>query len=191
LVRYEAEMQGLSAVDTETLARLENGLQLKIGGVVTEVKEINTRKGDRMSFLTLEDMRGSVEVVVFPALFHRVRPYMKVDMPVLVGGILDKTEDRLKIRASSLVPLDEATKNMVSIVHIRLRTEELSKEQLLSLRDILEKHRGSCEVLLHLMGQRNAPEIVMALPPDLMVNPSIEMIGMVEGLFGARTVEVG
>ncbi|OGP53859.1 MAG: DNA polymerase III subunit alpha [Deltaproteobacteria bacterium RBG_13_52_11] len=189
LIRYQEDIRELTTADTETLAEMVNGTQVSIGGLVAEVKEISTKKGDQMAFLSLEDMKGRVEVIIFPDLFRTVRPYLKVDVPVLIRGVLDKGEERHKVKASSLVPLDEAKKEKVSKVHFRLRTPGLSKDQLLRLKEILEENKGGCEALLHLIVPHQS-EVIMALSPALAVEPSEQMRRSVEGLFGEKTVEM-
>jgi DNA polymerase-3 subunit alpha len=189
LIRYQDDIRALTTADTETLGDMANGAQISVGGLVAGVKEISTKKGDQMAFLSLEDMRGRVEVIVFPDLFRTVRPYIKVDMPVLIRGVLDNGEERPKVKASSLVPLDEAKREKISKVHFRLRTPGLSKEQLLRLREILEENKGGCEALLHLIVPHRS-EVIMALSPELMVAPSDKMRRSVEGLFGEKTVEM-
>lgn len=189
LMRYETDIRELTTADTETLGEMVSGTQVSVGGVIAEVKEISTKKGDQMAFLSLEDMRGRMEVIVFPDLFRTVRPYIKVDMPVLIRGIVDKGEERPKVKASSLVPLDEAKKEKISKVHFRLRTPGLSKDQLLRLKEILEENKGECEALLHLIVPHRS-EVIMELSPALMVAPSEKMRRSVEGLFGEKTVEM-
>lgn len=189
LIRYQDDIREITTTDTETLADMANGTQVSIGGIVAEVKEISTKKGDQMAFLSLEDMRGRVEVIIFPDLFRTVRPYLKVDVPVLIRGVLDKGEERHKVKASSVVPLDEAKKERISKVHVRLRTPGLSKELLLRLREILEENKGECEALLHLIVPPQS-EVIMSLSPALTVEPSEQMRQSVEGLFGEKTVEM-
>jgi DNA polymerase-3 subunit alpha len=189
LIRYQDDIRALTTADTETLGEMANGAQISVGGLVAGVKEISTKKGDQMAFLSLEDMRGRVEVIVFPDLFRTVRPYVKVDMPLLIRGVLDNGEERPKVKASSLVPLDEAKREKISKVHFRLRTPGLSKEQLMRLRGILEENKGGCEALLHLIVPHRS-EVIVALSPELMVAPSDKMRRSVEGLFGEKTVEM-
>jgi DNA polymerase-3 subunit alpha len=189
LIRYQEDIRGLATADTETLGELTNGTEISVGGLVAGVKEINTKKGDQMAFLTLEDMRGRVEVIVFPDLFRSVRPYLQADVPVLIRGVLDKGEERPKVKASSLVPLEEAKREKISKVHLLLRTPGLSREQLLRLREILEENKGECTTLLHLVVPHRS-EVIMALSPALTVTPSDKMRRSVEGLFGEKTVEM-
>jgi len=189
LIRYQEDIRALTTADTETLGEMAHGTQVSVGGLVAEVKEINTKKGDQMAFLSLEDMRGRVDVIVFPDLFRSARPYIKVDVPVFIRGVLDNGEERPKVKASSLVPLDQATRENISKVHVRLRTPGLSKEQLLRLREILEENKGGCETILHLIVPHRS-EVIVSLSPGLMVAPSEKMKRSVEGLFGEQTVEM-
>lgn len=189
LSRYRDALAELTTADTEMLAEMVSGSQVTVGGLVAEVKETNTKKGDYMAFLTLEDMRGRVEVIVFPDTYRTVRPLLKVDTPLLVRGILEKGEERHKVRAVSITPLEEGMKGKVSRVHFRLRTPGLSKEQLLQLRKILEANRGGCEAWLHLIVPYHS-EVIMALPPNLMVAPSEQLRRSVEDIFGDRCVEL-
>ena len=189
LIRYQEDIRQLATADTETLSEMPNGTQVSVGGLVTGVKEISTKKGDQMAFLSLEDMRGRVEVIVFPDLFRSARPYMTIDMPVLIRGVLDKGDERPKVKASSLVPLDEAKREKISKVHLRLRTPGLSKDQLLQLRKILKENKGKCETLLHLIVPHRS-EVIVMLSPELMVAPSERMRRSVEVLFGEQTVEM-
>jgi DNA polymerase-3 subunit alpha len=189
LIRYQEDIRALTTADTEALGEMASGVQVSVGGLIAEVKEISTKKGDQMAFLSLEDMKGRVEVIVFPDLFRSVRPYIKVDVPVLIRGVLDKGEERHKVKASSVVPLDEAKMEKISKIHFWLRTPGVSKNQLLMLKKILEENKGECEALLHLIVPHQS-EVIMTLSPPLMVAPSERMRNSVEGLFGEKTVEM-
>jgi DNA polymerase-3 subunit alpha len=190
LTRYRKDLTILTNADTETLADLENNVTVKLGGVLAEVKEITTKKGDRMAFLTLEDMKGRVELTLFPALFQTVRPYVRVDLPVLIEGVMDKSEERVKVKVSSLVPLDDAKADRRSTVHVTLPIPDLSKDQLVRLKEILETNRGKSTVMLHLAAGATDSEVIIALPPDLNVEPSEAMRKSVRGLCTGATVEV-
>ena len=69
LASYQEEIKKITRDDTSTLSKRQNGDEVKICGLVSELKEIVTKKGDRMAFLTLEDMKGFVEVILFPEVF--------------------------------------------------------------------------------------------------------------------------
>ncbi len=100
--------------NTDTIAILEqnNDSEIGIGGIVSKRKEINTRKGDRMCFITLEDIKGVIEVVVFSDLYKTCSDLLKSDQPILVKGkvVKDGDKETVKILASKIIPLSDANK---------------------------------------------------------------------------------
>jgi DNA polymerase-3 subunit alpha len=98
LSHYREEIKRHTDLDTSVLSKLQNGAEVTICGLVSSLKEIITKKGDRMGFLTLEDMKGFVEVILFPEVFKNALPYLRGGDPLLVKGILDLSEEHIKIK---------------------------------------------------------------------------------------------
>jgi DNA polymerase-3 subunit alpha len=71
------------------------GTMVKIGGVITQVKKILTRQGNsEMAFIKIEDLTGTIEVIVFPKLYSQTKYIWVKDRVVIVWGKLDFKEDR-------------------------------------------------------------------------------------------------
>ncbi len=189
---YEAQLQERVSSSIDALVELEAGGRVKVGGMVVASREIRTKKGDRMAVLQLEDLKGRVEVVVFPDLFRAVRPLLLQEIPLIVDGVLEKDDEgRPRIRAQNITPLraSDAKKGALPReVHIRLKADGLSRDHLQALRKIIESNPGPCEAFLHLEGLER--EVILQLPPELQVSPSEEMVRAVEGFLGYRAVEV-
>jgi DNA polymerase-3 subunit alpha len=106
LSRYEAEMKEKNAVPTELLETLEEGEKtVCICGVPGEVRVTRTKRGEAMAYLRLEDLTGSVEVIVFPDLYRVAAPYLTEEKPLVVTGTLDRTEHGVKLKALTLTRL--------------------------------------------------------------------------------------
>ncbi len=87
------------------------GDRIRVAGIVLSVKKIFTRAGNNeMGFARLEDLSGTIEVVVFPKVFARTSDLWTVDRVVSVSGRVDEKEDRLTILVDDVSPLDEATR---------------------------------------------------------------------------------
>ena len=71
---------------TEPYKGLKNGDTVTCGGVIANIKTIQTKSGGRMSFLTIEDLTGSFEVVVFPKVFDKFKDYLLNDTLVAIKG---------------------------------------------------------------------------------------------------------
>jgi DNA polymerase-3 subunit alpha len=182
LMRYQEEIKNYTDLDTSTLPKLQNGAEVKICGLVSGLKEIVTKKGDRMAFLTLEDMKGFVEVILFPEVFKAALPCLRGGDPLLVRGILDLSEEHVKIKGTGVHSLPEVTLSPPTPLHLKIPISSLAPSQLTDLRDIIVANRGSSKVLLHFMGGNNR-EIVVALSDRYTVDPSQHFRNHVQNVF--------
>jgi len=171
LSRYQEEIKKYTDLDTAGLPKLQNGASVKICGLVSALKEIATKKGDRMAFLTLEDMKGFVEVILFPEVFKAALPCLRGGGPLLVEGTLDLSEEHIKIKGTEVHPLPELTSSPVNPFHLRIPLSAFGPSHLTDLKEIILSNRGPSKVLLHFMGGNNR-ETVVALSDQYMVDPS-------------------
>lgn len=94
-------------------AAVTDGLNVTIGGMISSIKTKVTKSNQMMAFLTIEDLMGEVEVLVFPKDYEKYRAYIKEDAKVLVSGRASIGEEGIgKIVLSSLVPFEKVPKNL-------------------------------------------------------------------------------
>jgi len=152
------------------------------------IKELTTKKGDRMGFLTLEDREGIVEVVSFSDTFPQARLLLERDEPLVVFGKVQHDEKGSKVVASRILTLDEAQVQAVESVRIHLAAERLDRDGLARLRHLLMSHPGTCKTFLHLNVQDKA-EAVLALSNKLQISPSKSFFQDMDSHFGTSCVE--
>ena len=160
-----------------------------VGGVVSELKEINTKKGDRMAFMRLEDLHGSVEVIVFSDLYRKRRDLFVLDHLVVVTGRVDCGDEDVKIIAEDVVPLEDASEVEVKKVHIRAFADGLDSGKLSSLRKILADRPGLSPVFLHILYPEKK-EVVIGLPPKLSINPGGELMERINRLISGVEIRM-
>ncbi len=97
LDRYADEMKRLGCSGISMLSEFPDGSEVRICGTITQLKELITRKGDRMGFATVEDLTGSVEVTLFPGIYSAAAKMLKSDDPLIISGKLEKNEKGGKI----------------------------------------------------------------------------------------------
>jgi DNA polymerase-3 subunit alpha len=187
LARHSDAIKRFSTCDTAGLKERADKEDVVICGIVTGVKLFNTRKGERMAFVTLEDLSGFVEMVVFPETFTESAEILNSEEALLVKGNLDVGEDSCKIIVSEVHLLKDFQKRMTKKVHIRLTTPGLDETQLHALKGILGRYHGQCEALIHLIVP-NRSETVISLPEKLKLQASDQLIDDVEKLFGYNVV---
>ena len=120
LARYEAAIRLFTTATTETLAEMPDGREVKLCGIITAVKSMLTRKGDRMAYLTVEDLHGMVEVIAFPDLYRDSADLIVPEKVVRFSGTVDRGDKGIKIRGSKIEVLAELQTKAISNVAIRL-----------------------------------------------------------------------
>ena len=190
LERYTDEIKRMATLDTVSIQAAGDGMTVRMAGLPAEIKEKITKKGDRMAFVRLEDLKGSLELIVFPDCFAQCCDCLRSDEPVMVKGTVDKDERGVKIKATKIIPLDQASKDLTTRLRLRLQATGLTREQLVELRQTLERHSktGGARVTLHL-GVPGKGEAVLALPDHYRVDPGPALVDHVGRLFGHGVVE--
>ncbi len=185
---YAEEINRLATVDTVTLQAAGDRANVRLAGVAAEVKEKINKKGERMAFVRLEDLKGSVELIVFANTYAESAAWLAGEEPLLVEGAVDRDERNVKVIAKKITPLDSAAQSLTTGLRLKVEATGLTREKMLKLRQILAGHSGGCRVYLHLK-VRGKGEAVLALPSQYRVSPSLELTDQVNKLFGRAVVE--
>jgi DNA polymerase-3 subunit alpha len=188
LSHYQDEIRKYTDLDTSTLPKLQNGAEVKVCGLVNALKEIVTKKGDRMAFLTLEDMKGFVEVILFPEVFKAALPHLRGGDPLLIRGTLDLTEDHVKIRGAEVRSLPRSPVSPKPL-HVRIPMSSLATAQLTDLKEVIVANRGPSKVLLHFVSGNNR-EVVVALSDQYTVDPSQDVRNHVQDVFKSASISL-
>ncbi|MDY0397269.1 MAG: DNA polymerase III subunit alpha [Desulfuromonas thiophila] len=187
LARFAEDIRRLATCDSSGLTELSDKAEVRLCGMVAASKELVTKKGERMAFITLEDLTGSTEVVVFPEAFQAAAELLAAEEPLMVFGTLDAGEESCKVLASQILPLHEVKQRQTSRVRIRLSTPGLTEDQLQSLKHTLMRYSGDCPVELQMVVP-NRSETRIQIAPELSVVASDELLQAVEKLFGYPVV---
>ncbi len=100
-----AQLEGLE--EREDHGMTMDGMFVEMGGILTEVKGKATKKGAYMGFITLEDLTGQIECLVFPKVYEKYQGMMSVDdLVVLTGKLSIREEEAPKLLVDTLIPLD-------------------------------------------------------------------------------------
>src|SRR2546422_11451369 len=93
-------MSQFSTASTDALSEVADAKEVKLCGIIAAVRQTMTKKGDRMAYLTLEDLHGTVEVIVFPDLYKTAAALIIPESVVQVIGTLDRGDKAEIGRAS-------------------------------------------------------------------------------------------
>ena len=164
------------------LAEAADNTEVVVCGMVSSMKTIITKKGKPMGFVTLEDLTGSLEVVVFTEIYERFRPHLEPDSVLLVKGVVNSREEEdKKVVCRGIIPLPKEPKQLFLRVN---RGAELSK--LLELKEILAREPGSIPVYLYFPHTRK----ILLTEEKFWITEKEEQLAQLQALLGVDNVNL-
>lgn len=187
LARYAKILRRFAASSINDLTLNNDNDEVKVVGLISKIKNTLTRaKQEKMSILKLEDLNGSVELLVFPKAYQRVCRYIQPNTVVLVKGSLNLKEDTPKIFVNDLFPFERIYK---LITGMSINLSGLRENVFSTLKEILSASRGDVPVYLNL----NTPaksRVQMVVGENFYVAPSEKLINEIESLLGEERLKL-
>ena len=171
--------------------------EVRVGGLLTALRETRTKRGKRMAFATLEDLEGSFELVIFSDAFEANVELWKRAMngdegqgplPLLVSGKLEDGETP-KILVSDVMPLSQAEEKLAGTLRVKMLASDVSQDRLEALIKVLASHPGDCPVVLHVLIPGES-ETIVSVGAVRGVRATPEMCRDVDALFGHNVTEL-
>ena len=146
LAEYEQVLKRYSVSFTELNNYSENE-EVLVGGVVTKIKQIVTKRGEKMAFFNLEISNGAIEIILFPKVFNKVSNYVKIDAPIFVEGKISLRNNERKIIAEKLIPIEQISQKYTASISLNLEAD--SDENLLrQIKRLVSAHQGDVPLYL-------------------------------------------
>src|SRR5262249_39711185 len=162
---------------------------------VAALKETATKSGNRMAFITLEDMVGAVDVTVFPEPFKAAAPYLRSREPLVVRGRVDDGDKGRVILAEDVRLLEQAlggarprpSGSEPGACRVRVAASGDPQAQLVALRKVCEAHPGGVPVFVHIV--LDGQEVVIR-SRGCSVDATPELTSDVEALLGRGALTI-
>ncbi|GIW71509.1 MAG: DNA-directed DNA polymerase [Planctomycetota bacterium] len=187
LRRWRAQLVRYTTATSRTLARLEG--EAILGGLVQQVRTRIDRRGNTMAFVTIEDLEGTVETVVFARCFAEHRSRLVPDAIVIVRGQVDTAREPATLLVEDVVPIEQADRAFAVQLTLQLRPEHTAPEQLEALFAALAAHPGGCPVIC-LVQTASGLRARIRLGAELQVDPGPALLQALAGLLGPERVRV-
>ena len=185
MANYGDLIQKLSTKTTGEIESLAEGSMIGVFGVVSSLKILRTKKGDRMAQCLLIDLEGSIEVVLFPDIFQGIESRLDADIPLLVSGSLERNDFGTKIRATRVDTIDDIMKNLYCAVILRLQSDGLSTQDMLDMKNLVDRFPGKTPAIVEIDIMTEPASSCWLAGKKLQLNPTDEFIKSVTDRFGA------
>jgi DNA polymerase III subunit alpha len=167
------------------LERRRDGEIVTVGGIVGAVKQLTTKKGEPMVFLTLDDVGGSAEVVVFNSVYAAARELCEADRILVIKGRVDhKQAGETKLLAMEVAPFEATPERKV--VTLKVDPGRASAGVVRQLRDLIVRYPGSAPVYLELTGESGFRRLEFG--PGFRVAPDSDFYTEARDLLGEAAV---
>jgi DNA polymerase-3 subunit alpha len=186
-------LEDLHALSTTDLAAMNNSTgkeeTITTAGLICNLRVLKSKKGDYYAQAALEDMAGSVEMVVFPDAYRKLGDKVKLDVPVLVrGGVRVEEGASPKLMVNDIMPLEDAKVPMPRSLRIRIPLETATESTVDALHTLFAERQGEAKVLFDV--ERAGDFMVVMEAEGYNVLPDRTFIARVESLCGRGAVRV-
>ena len=184
LIRKQADATSMDfQLDEESgLPKVTDQGLYTLGGMVSNVTLKVTRNNQNMAFLTLEDMYGSVEVVVFARDFEKNRSILTPDAKLFITGRASVSDDEAKLLFSKAISFDDIPRD----VWLQFETKEAYERLQSELYQIIDRHAGSSFIKIYI----REGKLRKNLPPQFAIASGGEALEELKALIGAENVVV-
>jgi len=193
LERFREKLEDLRALSTEEITAMKSSTgkdeSITTAGLITNVRVLKSKRGEFYAQGALEDMTGSVDLLVFPEAYRKLQERVRLEVPVLVrGGVRIEEGANPKLTVNEIVPLEEARVPLPRSLRVRIPLESATETTIDALYSLCSERKGEAKVLFDL--ERKGDFMVVMEAEGYNVLPDRRFMARVEELCGRGAVRV-
>lgn len=186
-------MEGdLSALRTHRIADLvgtADKQKVVVGVLLDKIRTRQTKKGDTMAFLNVEDVSGATEIIVFPNTYRSQLEFIQEGSVILIKGETEVRDEEVRVRAEEIIPLDQAYQKLGRRLGVSFPVEQSSEDELFLLKDLIGRNPGRIPVSLF-FDARDGNRWIVRGSDTLAVDLSGELLTELRGLVGEERIRI-
>jgi len=162
-----------------------------VAGLIIALRTMNTKRGDKIAFITIDDRSGRIELAVFSEPYQRYQDILIKDKLIVVEGevSVDEYSGGYRMSARTIYDIEQARSHFAKRLRIAVNERRASNGFIPALQHILQPFRqGSCPVVINYQSPSASADL--ALGREWLVHPSDELLHRLRELAGEQDVEV-
>jgi DNA polymerase-3 subunit alpha len=197
LTEHQATLDRYTTTSTREAMNCSEGTEITIGGMISRIKKTITKNGRSagmaMAMITLEDLEGQIDGVLFAETFAEVNEKypgaVAAESIVFVKGKLDKRRETPSIIVSEVIPVEASIDRLTTGILLRLDRIRHQPQVVAQLKPILGQYRGRLPIFVQ-VAMPDQHKVILKVNGDMAVKPSMNLIGDLEQLLGSGSVEL-
>ncbi|MBN2001524.1 DNA polymerase III subunit alpha [candidate division KSB1 bacterium] len=188
LSRYTDHLKMIVTTDSSNLLSRTDREVVALAGVVSSIREVQTRRKETMAYVTLEDLKGYFTVIFFPELYKQSYEILHGEEPLFLKGVADVADDSVKVIATEISLLTMATEQLNhSSAYFTLDASSSSIDDIEALYLCLRQHSGKQDGFIRLIELNS--ETLIYLGVDSKLDLSLPLKKETEQILGVGTVQ--
>jgi DNA polymerase-3 subunit alpha len=186
--RYLGELKHFTTARIAKLHPAKNQISM-VAGIIASVRLIQTKRGDRMAVVGIEDGSGQIDVLCFSESYHLYREFLNKDQLIIVEGevSVDEFNGGNRLTCREILTIDQARARHAKFLRILLSNDK--PDELEKIAQLLEKYRGGqCRITIDYL--RNDAAASLNLGEKWRINPSDNLLHDLRSMLTEQSVEV-
>ncbi|MDE0018952.1 MAG: DNA polymerase III subunit alpha, partial [Candidatus Poribacteria bacterium] len=201
LEEYGDIIENYTSTSTQSLAENRIDSEVDVAGMITEVNNHTTKKGEAMAVIELEDLEDTVKVVVFPDAYKNAVELVEGKVVWIRGTVKldnrnrnsdsdeDTQKEALQIQANKILDIESVAEQQTSALEVMIPESDLENtEKLEALQEIARANKGDHDLILRLMSSRYG-EVIARCAQKYNIAYKPQIIEQVEELFGENCIK--
>jgi DNA polymerase-3 subunit alpha len=187
LRRYELEFNSFASIHLGETEDIIEKSDVRVCGVVTELKTKFDKSGRTMAFFKLDDLTGSCECLMFSKAFDEFGKFVEDEEAIFAIGTLESSGDAVKMQVNKVIPMKKIANELTESLKLQISKEKISSEKLAELKSILLNHEGSIPVFINLTENGNDKGKLFSLQ-EIRIKITSELLKPLTKLLGEESV---
>lgn len=186
---YYEEIQYLTTHSSKSLEMTSNNRNVVLGGIIEERRKTKDKNGKNMAFLTLADLEGYYNVVVFSRLYKDCWQDLRAGSTIVVKGKkgTNRKSENSSIVASKILTIHDVRENIIQWINIDIPIETLTDTLIKDIKKVLKNHPGKKDCYITMKDEEDK----ISIKPETTVNISKKLMDSLSKLIGGESIKVG
>ena len=184
---YRTEIEAYNNIHLASPDELQSVDNIRLFGIVTDLRTKIDKKGNTMAFFTIEDFTGKGECIIFSDAFSKYNKLINIDDIIGVTGKGESAGDKIRIIVETVNPINKI--NYDRHISIDIIPELLKQDDILNAKNIIENYPGNCQLLFKVVDNSTLGNKVYKAK-KFLVNPNNKLLQELKSIFGEEQVKI-